>query len=98
MSLKIVYPDGSWRVYNDANFLYTSDTSWSLYTKQAGQWVASIQVSAGAVVETRDPCSASMPSDRAESMLEELKGARLEIGVLRRKLRETRKAKKGGAK
>ena len=68
--LKVIYPNGQTRTYATATFLNCRDVTWRLYTANPNEdesavWVASIQPSAGAIVE-------SVPASRVESSLAEL--------------------------
>ena len=59
--LTVRFPNGSWVRYNEVtHFTLRGDNSgrWDLYTDKAKtRWVASIQTSAGAVVEATAPCA-----------------------------------------
>ena len=56
--LRVRYPNGLVVQYNDAQRVVMSATSWDLYADTAKtKWVASIQPSAGAIVEYYRPCS-----------------------------------------
>src|SRR5262245_27259249 len=58
MSLTVRYPDGMVITYNSANYLLRNGDSWQLFTSNDnGKWVASIQASAGAIVEATARCS-----------------------------------------
>ncbi len=53
------YPSGVAVQYNTACYLLRGNDGWQLYTKnptEGGTWVASIQLSAGAVVEAVGAC------------------------------------------
>jgi hypothetical protein len=59
--MTVRYPSGLSITYNEANWLVykTDSAAWELYTrnpKSGGFWVASIQNSAGALVEVRPAC------------------------------------------
>lgn len=59
--LTVRLPNGQVLQYNDACWLKRSSNGWALYTADPdkypdAKWVASIQDSAGAIVEARPPC------------------------------------------
>ncbi len=58
------YPDGTAVTYNNANFLRYNASAWSLYTKEDGDWIASVQLSAGATVEAVPACKVERPEDQ----------------------------------
>ena len=57
MALTVRYPNGAFFTYNNARKLsYRPDfSSWEL-EDSAGCWVASVQLSSGAIVEAAPPC------------------------------------------
>jgi hypothetical protein len=58
--LRVRYPNGTVLQYNDANHLYCDTTfpSWDLYSDSSkSRWIASIQLSSGAIVERVKPCA-----------------------------------------
>ncbi len=55
------YPNGQCLTYNEAHDLTRNATEWDLYTKKDGKWVASIQISAGVIVEVIPPCKIENP-------------------------------------
>ena len=58
--LTVRYPNGMAVQYNSATFLEHSANVWHLYTRrpsEGGKWVASVQVSAGVIVESASPCA-----------------------------------------
>jgi hypothetical protein len=62
--LTVRFPTGIAVTYNTAMFLKSGASSWRLYTAdpdRGGQWVASIQVSAGASVEAVGACRIENP-------------------------------------
>lgn len=62
--LIVQYPNGVRVTYNEATRLYLEAGGWSLYTdkkERGGQWVASIQVSAGVTVEAIPACKVEAP-------------------------------------
>jgi len=69
MSLTVRYPDGMAVTYNAANHLVYQGSAWKLYTRAGGQWVASIQASAGAVIEAERHCSVVAFNGSATEML-----------------------------
>lgn len=62
--LTVRFPSGVSFTYNNANFVYRTDNGWQLYTtdpKNGGEWVASIQNSAGCTIEASKPCRIENP-------------------------------------
>lgn len=57
------YPNGQAVQYNTANFLKYENACWQLYTESGGDWIASIQLSAGAMVECVAPCKVNNAMD-----------------------------------
>jgi hypothetical protein len=55
--LKVIYPNGTEIIYNDAKNLRHGSDAWHLYTKDGGHWICSIQPSAGVIVENMPHCS-----------------------------------------
>ena len=56
--LTVRYPNGQKLRFNDANFLVYDETHWCLYNDEKHkEWIASIQPSAGVIVEVVSPCS-----------------------------------------
>lgn len=53
--LTIRYPNGQSLTYNKATFLSYTTITWELYTEENGKWIASIQPSAGIIIETQRP-------------------------------------------
>ncbi|MDP1795901.1 MAG: hypothetical protein Q8K78_00390 [Planctomycetaceae bacterium] len=49
--LTVQFPGGVRVQYNTANFLLRCADAWQLYTEKNGDWVATIQLSAGVIVE-----------------------------------------------
>ena len=50
------FPNGQTVQYNTAGYLVHGDNGWHLYVRKDGPWVASIQPSAGAIVECTPAC------------------------------------------
>lgn len=67
MSLLVRYPDGTAVTYNGAHYLEHETGSWHLYTKEDGDWVASIQASAGATVECQKACKVERPEEQVST-------------------------------
>lgn len=59
--LTVMFPTGVRVTYNEANYLVRDGNSWDLYTAKDGNWVASIQFSAGVLIEAQKPCVISAP-------------------------------------
>jgi len=59
--ITVRFPNGQAVTYNDATHLIRSEDGWQLHTEKGGRWVASIQSSAGVIVEAMPPCSVSNP-------------------------------------
>lgn len=72
MSMTIRYPNGQAVTYNDAGYLVREIHSWSLYTDSSrSRWIASVQLSAGAIIEGTYPCVIENPlTERTESSAE----------------------------
>ncbi len=61
--MTVRFPNGQAVTYNRAGYLsYKDDSEWELYTENGGDWIASIQKSAGAILETEAPCSIENPT------------------------------------
>ena len=64
MSLTVRYPNGQAITYNRANVLRYGPHCWQLYYKDAAgreTWIASVQPSAGAVIESEPACRVENP-------------------------------------
>lgn len=83
--LQVRYPDGTIVVYNNANQLEHGPNGWNLYTKKDGNWIATIQPSAGVIVEAVEACRVDRPSDLALRM--QLEKAERRVKALERKLK-----------
>ena len=60
--MTVRFPNGQAVTYNRAHYLsYSKNGNWELYTEYGGDWIASIQKSAGAILETEAPCSIENP-------------------------------------
>lgn len=55
--LRVRFPSGITVQYNTAYHLSYYETRWELYTEKGGDLVASIQASAGVIVEAVEACS-----------------------------------------
>jgi len=98
MSLAVIYPDGSWRKYNAANHLSRETHGWVLRTSESGDWVASIQMSTGVIVEAIAACSSHHVAHEQENPGSlTVKTVRM-IADIRRELRGKAKPKRGGAR
>lgn len=87
--LTVRFPDGVAVTYNTANFLSREADAWKLYTGdpiKGGEWVTTIQISAGCMVESVRPCRVENPvvgltnyaaADLVLKNLRELDGRRL---------------------
>jgi len=56
--MRVRYPNGQMIQYNRANSLHYKSHAWDLYTAdpdEGGSWIASIQTSAGVIVEVVEP-------------------------------------------
>ncbi len=60
--LTVRFPNGQAVTYKHANYLDYSGSGWELYTKAGGDWIVSIQESAGAIIETEEPCKIENPT------------------------------------
>ena len=57
--MTVRFPNGTFVSYNNATQARYESYGWVLYTKdpkEGGVWIASIQPSAGAVLEAHEPC------------------------------------------
>jgi hypothetical protein len=64
--LTVRFPTGVAVQYNDAFFLRRGADAWTLWTKdpdEGGKWVASIQLSSGAIVEAQGACRVENAAD-----------------------------------
>lgn len=81
------YPNGQAVQYNTAGFLKYNATVWEIYTKdpeKGGSWVASIQISAGAIVECVRACDVyDAPTRKAQDQIAQLTK---EVRSIKRKL------------
>lgn len=79
--ITVRYPSGVAITYNRARFLTRGPSGWNLYTKEEGEWICSIQESAGVIVEAQAPCRIENPAvDLPESRAEEMVAAMYEEG------------------
>ena len=60
--MTVRFPNGQAVTYNRADYLDYSGDNWELYTEKDGEWIASIQVSAGAIIEVEPPCKIENPT------------------------------------
>lgn len=83
------FPNGLSVQYNDANMLYYGEDSWEIYTalkENGGKWIASIQPSAGAVVEIVPPCdvydalASQRLADRIDVLAKEIRLLKKKVG------------------
>ena len=73
--LTVRFPDGTAVVYNRANSFRQNEYGWDLYTADTakdGQWVASISLASGCIVEGMRPCRVSRKFDTTEQMIDHL--------------------------
>jgi hypothetical protein len=64
MSLTVRYPNGQAITYNRANYLTYHEDRWNLHYRDAQgttHWIASVQASAGAIVEAEPACEVANP-------------------------------------
>lgn len=55
--LTVRFPNGQKLTYNDAHYVSRDETFWDLYSdSEKTHWIASIQGSAGGIVESEKPC------------------------------------------
>lgn len=59
--LTVRFPSGVAVHYNTATYCVRGENGWQLYTEKDGCWVATIQASAGAIVEAVPACSVTVP-------------------------------------
>lgn len=89
--IRVRFPNGAVIAYAEATYCVLNDLGVSLYTTRGGDWVASIQASAGAVIEARpatavdDPPGSLRP--QIEGIARALRSLRAKLG---RELRQTR--------
>ena len=82
--MTVRYPNGTAVQYNTAGSLYYKKWGWELYTESeesGGSWIASIQLSAGAIVEFSPACKVFNAADQKAFL-----GLMTEIKFLRKKL------------
>lgn len=94
--LRVRYPNGLTIQYNTANCLTPDVHGWNLYTGKGGDWVASIQPSAGAIVEAVEACrvyqAADDPSgEKFDAALDAIEQIRAKIAKLSTAERKRRK-------
>lgn len=85
------YPNGQAIQYNTATFLRYTSLAWEIYTKtpeNGGFWVASIQLSAGAIVEVVPACrvydaSQKIDNDKITELTKEIKAMKRKVGAKR---------------
>jgi hypothetical protein len=85
------YPNGQAIQYNTAHSLKYSPDGWKLYTRdpdKGGDWVASIQLSAGVIVEAKPACRVFDASQGIEN--ESITALTKEIRSLKRKIKTKR--------
>ena len=82
------YPNGQTIQYNTAHFLQYTSNGWELYTKKDGDWVASIQLSAGAILECQSPCRVFDGQQKIEN--ENIEALTKEIRSLKRKINKSK--------
>ena len=60
--MTVTFPSGVRVQYSTANYLFRdSNHAWSLYTQKDGQWIASVQLAAGVIVEVVPACAVTAP-------------------------------------
>ena len=59
--MTVTFPSGVRVQYSTAGYLIRDQASWVLYTKKDGDWIASIQMSAGVIVESVPACAVTAP-------------------------------------
>ena len=59
--ITVTFPNGVRVTYNSTNYLIRDNSYWDLYTRKDGNGVASIQPSAGVIVEVVKPCAVVGP-------------------------------------
>lgn len=97
MSLSVRFPNGNTVIYNSANQLYHEESGWHLFSglkEKGGNWIAAIQVSAGAIIETASPCKISSSlEDAIRQVNDALKSQQINDagGLLRKTKRLLRK-------
>lgn len=87
--MTVRFPNGQAVQYNDANFLLRTENGWQLFTKENGKWLASIQTSAGVIVEAIPPCYVGNPLDRYQDGLKyKIESLEKQIKTLRKELKK----------
>jgi hypothetical protein len=82
------FPNGQAVQYNNAHCLNRESSAWVLYTAEpskGGEWIASIQVSAGVIVESQSACRVYDARQRIEN--EKIENLTKEIRSLKRKIK-----------
>ncbi len=60
--MTVRFPNGHAVTYKRAGYLDNRGPGWELYTGEGGDWIASIQESAGAMIETTSPSKVENPT------------------------------------
>ena len=59
--ITVRFPSGVAVQYNTASYVLRSSDAWHLYEQKDGKWVASIQMSAGVMIEAVPACAVTAP-------------------------------------
>lgn len=95
--MTIRYPNGQSITYNNACFLsYKNNGAWELYEdKDEKRWVASIQATAGVILEVKTPCKIENPivdltlRKAVEMVIEHIKClSKYDVAKLKRKVKD----------
>jgi len=78
------YPNGQAIQYNTANSLEYGVDGWHLYERKGGKWVASIQPSAGVIVEATAACRVynGPMRNQLEELTKEVRSLKRKIGKM----------------
>ena len=98
MSLKIVWPNGSFRTYNDATKANVHTTGEIYLVDNSGYWKALIPAHANVIVESVNPCSSASRLARENGIATLCERTLAAVKLLRAELRAKDKKKGGGRK
>jgi hypothetical protein len=83
--IRVRYPDGTTFQYNDANYLHRDSITWDLYSDaKETKWIASIQASAGAIVEAVPACRIYNAAEQFNSNIMRL--LQEDLSIIRKKI------------
>lgn len=91
--LTVRYPNGQAIQYNNANYLRYSTSAYEIYNgdpDKSGKWIASIQLSAGAIVETTCPCKIhnALNENQFNNLTNELLRINKELKLIKKEIKK----------